>query len=69
MVAHGRAKLARKGCDWILANDVAPGTATFGGDDNRIHRITAAEVDDWPQMTKAEVAERLCREIATTLAR
>ena len=69
VVEHGRAKLARKGCDWILANDVAPGTATFGGDDNRIHRITAAGVDDWPQMTKAEVAERLCHEIATTLAR
>jgi phosphopantothenoylcysteine decarboxylase/phosphopantothenate--cysteine ligase len=69
VVAQGRAKRARKGCDWILANDVAPGTATFGGDDNRIHLITAEGVDDWPQMTKAEVAERLCRQIAVTLAR
>jgi phosphopantothenoylcysteine decarboxylase/phosphopantothenate--cysteine ligase len=67
VVEQGRAKLARKGCDWILANDVAPGTATFGGDDNRIHLITAEGVDDWPQMTKAEVAERLCRQIASTL--
>ncbi|MEQ8355590.1 MAG: bifunctional phosphopantothenoylcysteine decarboxylase/phosphopantothenate--cysteine ligase CoaBC [Kiloniellaceae bacterium] len=69
VVEQGRAKLARKGCDWILANDVAPGTATFGGDDNRIHLISAEGVDDWPQMTKAEVAERLCRQIAATFAR
>ncbi len=69
VVEQGRAKLARKGCDWILANDVAPGTATFGGDDNLIHLITAASVDDWPRMSKAEVAERLCREIAATLTR
>ena len=69
VVEQGRAKLTRKGCDWILANDVAPGTATFGGDDNRIHLITAEGVDDWPQMTKAEVAERLCRQIAVTLGR
>ncbi len=69
VVEQGRAKLARKGCDWILANNVAPGTATFGGDDNLIHLITAAGVDDWPRMSKAEVAERLCREIAATLTR
>ena len=69
VVAHGQAKRTRKGCDWILANDVAPGTATFGGNDNRIHQITADGVTDWPQMTKAEVAERLCREIAGTLGR
>ncbi|GAB4372512.1 MAG: bifunctional phosphopantothenoylcysteine decarboxylase/phosphopantothenate--cysteine ligase CoaBC [Kiloniellaceae bacterium] len=69
VVELGRAKRARKGCDWILANDVAPGTATFGGDDNRIHLITAEGVDDWPQMSKAEVAERLCRQIAATLGR
>jgi phosphopantothenoylcysteine decarboxylase/phosphopantothenate--cysteine ligase len=69
VVEQGRAKLTRKGCDWILANDVAPGTATFGGDTNRIHLITADGVDDWPQMTKAEVAERLCRQIAVTLGR
>jgi len=69
VVEQGRAKLARKGCDWILANDVAPGTATFGGDNNRIHLITAEGVDDWPEMNKAEVAERLCWQIATTLGR
>ena len=69
VVEQGRAKLARKGCDWILANDVAPGTGTFGGDDNRIHLITAGGEDPWPMMTKTEVAERLCRQIAATLGR
>ncbi|MGE5766542.1 MAG: bifunctional phosphopantothenoylcysteine decarboxylase/phosphopantothenate--cysteine ligase CoaBC [Bacteroidota bacterium] len=69
VVEQGSAKRARKGCDWILANDVAPGTATFGGDHNRIHLITAEGVEDWPQMTKAEVAERLCRQIAATFGR
>src|SRR3546814_13870551 len=69
VVEHARLKLDRKGCDWILANDVAPGTATFGGDRNRIQLVTAEGVDDWPQMTKAEVAERLCRQIPATLGR
>ena len=48
---------------------MAPGTGTFGGDHNRIHLITAEGVEDWPQMTKAEVAERLCRQVAATLGR
>jgi len=46
---------------------VAPCTATFGGDDKRIHLITAEGDDYWPRMTKMEVAERLCRQIAATL--
>ena len=69
VVAHARAKLARKGCDWILANDVAPESGTFGGDHNQIHLIRGEAVETWPQMTKAEVATRLCREIAATLGR
>src|SRR5258708_23953573 len=39
VVAHARAKLAKKGCDWILANDVSPGSGTFGGDRNTIHLL------------------------------
>ena len=41
-------KRARKGCDWILANDVSPGTGTFGGDRNTIHLVDAGGVEDWP---------------------
>lgn len=67
VVAYARAKLQRKGCDWLIANDVSPGTGTFGGDDNTVHLVSADTVEDWPRMTKAEVASRLADRIATTL--
>ena len=69
VVAQAQEKLARKGCDWILANDVAPASGTFGGENNQINLIRAEGVEPWPQMTKVAVAERLCREIAATLGR
>jgi phosphopantothenoylcysteine decarboxylase/phosphopantothenate--cysteine ligase len=68
VVANAKAKRQRKGCDWILANDVSPGTGTFGGDRNTIHLIDAAGVEDWPVMTKQEVAARLAERIAAALA-
>jgi phosphopantothenoylcysteine decarboxylase/phosphopantothenate--cysteine ligase len=64
IVDNARAKLARKACDWILANDVSPQTGTFGGDANTIHLIGADLHEVWPEMTKTEVAERLGRRIA-----
>ncbi|HTT78316.1 MAG TPA: bifunctional phosphopantothenoylcysteine decarboxylase/phosphopantothenate--cysteine ligase CoaBC [Stellaceae bacterium] len=67
IVANARAKRARKGCDWILANDVSPGTGTFGGDDNRVHLVDADGVEDWPVMTKTELARRLADRIAAHL--
>ncbi len=54
-----KAKRAKKGCDWIVANDVSPGTGTFGGDANTVHLVDAAGVEDWPQLSKRDVAERL----------
>ena len=67
--AHARAKLARKGCDWILANDVGPGTGTFGGDSNRLLLIRRdGEAEAWPETSKAEAARRLVAEIARELA-
>ena len=68
VVANAQAKRQRKGCDWILANDVAPGTGTFGGDSNTIQLVDANGVEDWPAMTKQEVAARLAERIATALA-
>jgi phosphopantothenoylcysteine decarboxylase / phosphopantothenate---cysteine ligase len=68
VVANAVAKRQRKGCDWILANDVSPGTGTFGGDRNTIHLVDANGVEDWPILTKQEVATRLADRIATTLA-
>jgi phosphopantothenoylcysteine decarboxylase/phosphopantothenate--cysteine ligase len=67
VVANARAKLAKKGCDWILANDVSPGTGTFGGDSNTIHLVDRDGVEDWPVMTKREVAARLAERIAAAL--
>jgi len=67
VVANARLKLAKKGCDWILANDVSPGTGTFGGDNNRIHLVDRDGIEDWPVMTKREVAARLAERIAAAL--
>jgi phosphopantothenoylcysteine decarboxylase/phosphopantothenate--cysteine ligase len=67
VVQHAKTKLKAKGCDWILANDVSPGTGTFGGPENLIHLIDGRGVEDWPRMTKQEVAERLARRVAEAL--
>ena len=64
VVEYARAKLGRKGCDWLVANDVSPGTGTFGGDENTVHLVSADTVDDWPRMSKTQVAERLADRIA-----
>ncbi len=64
VIDHATDKLRRKGCDWILANDVSPTHGVFGGDDNTVHLVTADQVESWPRMAKAEVAERLVRRIA-----
>jgi phosphopantothenoylcysteine decarboxylase / phosphopantothenate---cysteine ligase len=68
LVANATAKRLKKGCDWILANDVSLGTDTFGGDRNTIHLVDANGVEDWPVMTKQEVAARLADRVATKLA-
>jgi phosphopantothenoylcysteine decarboxylase/phosphopantothenate--cysteine ligase len=67
VVEHAHAKRERKGCDWILANDVSPETGTFGGADNTIHLVSADGVEDWPRMFKADVANRLADRIAEKL--
>lgn len=67
VVAHAQAKRKKKGCDWILANDVSPETGTFGGAENTIHLISADGVEDWPRMSKTDVAERLADRIAEQL--
>jgi phosphopantothenoylcysteine decarboxylase/phosphopantothenate--cysteine ligase len=69
LIAHAQAKRARKGCDWILANDVSPASGTFGGDSNTVHLIEEAGVEDWPPLSKQAVAERLAQRIAAHLER
>jgi phosphopantothenoylcysteine decarboxylase/phosphopantothenate--cysteine ligase len=68
IIANASRKRERKGCDWIVANDVSPETDTFGGDANTVHLITADGVEDWPRMAKTAVAERLAERVAETLA-
>jgi len=64
VVENAKEKLKRKGCDWILANDVSPQAGVFGGDSNTIHLVTAGGVDSWPTQTKDEVASNLVARIA-----
>ena len=67
VVAHATAKRLRKGCDWIVANDVSPATGIMGGAENAVHLITEAGTEDWPRLPKPEVATRLARRIAEAL--
>jgi phosphopantothenoylcysteine decarboxylase / phosphopantothenate---cysteine ligase len=68
VTANAKAKLARKGCDWILANDVSPRTGIMGGDRNTIELITAAGIEPWPPQAKEGVAAMLIARIAKELA-
>ena len=64
LVANAIDKRQRKGCDWIVANDVSPAVGTFGGERNTVHLISASGVEDWPTLAKGEVAMRLAGRIA-----
>lgn len=68
VVAHATAKRARKGCDWIVANDVSPATGIMGGSHNTVTLITEDGAEDWPRMDKHAVAARLAARIAEGLA-
>ncbi|MQA65004.1 MAG: bifunctional phosphopantothenoylcysteine decarboxylase/phosphopantothenate--cysteine ligase CoaBC [Alphaproteobacteria bacterium] len=71
VIAQGRAKRAAKGCDWIVANDVSPGTSVFGGDENTVHLIRGADEDQtesWPRLSKDAVAARLADAVARHFA-
>jgi phosphopantothenoylcysteine decarboxylase/phosphopantothenate--cysteine ligase len=76
LIENAKAKIARKGCDWIVANDVSPSTGVMGGDRNTVHLLTRdgastdadhIKVDSWPVMTKEQVATELVARIAQSL--
>jgi len=67
VIANAKAKLLKKGCDWILANDVSPATGIMGGDSNTIHLVSAAGVEDWRPQSKEAVAQTLIERIAAAL--
>lgn len=67
VIANAKAKLRRKGCDWILANDVSPETGIMGGDSNAVHLVNAAGVESWPPQSKDDVAKTLIDRIVAVL--
>ena len=67
VLAHATAKRGRKGCDWIIANDVSAGTGIMGGAENAVTLISDAGAEAWPRMEKANVAKRLAQRIAEAL--
>jgi phosphopantothenoylcysteine decarboxylase/phosphopantothenate--cysteine ligase len=69
VVANAIEKRTKKGCDWIVANDVSPATGTFGGERNTVHLISAEGVQDWPTLSKDRVAMQLAGAIALHLTR
>ncbi|HVV62042.1 MAG TPA: bifunctional phosphopantothenoylcysteine decarboxylase/phosphopantothenate--cysteine ligase CoaBC [Pseudolabrys sp.] len=68
VVANAKAKLAKKGCDWILANDVSPQTGIMGGDSNTITLVTRGGAESWPTQSKDDVARMLIERIAKEIA-
>src|SRR5579872_5777142 len=72
LIENAKTKLARKGCDWIVANDVSPSTGVMGGDRNTVHLLTrhddTIDVDSWPVMTKEQVAAELVAHLAKAVA-
>ena len=68
VLENATAKRLRKGCDWIVANDVSPATGIMGGSENAVTLISEDGAEDWPRMGKDEVARRLAERIASALA-
>ncbi|MGH7050917.1 MAG: bifunctional phosphopantothenoylcysteine decarboxylase/phosphopantothenate--cysteine ligase CoaBC [Acetobacteraceae bacterium] len=66
--ANAEAKRLRKGCDWIIANDVTEASGIMGGEENAVLVVSAAGIEEWPRMLKTEVAGKLAARIAAALA-
>jgi len=64
VIDYAKAKLKKKGCDWIVANDVSPGTGIMGGDRNTVHVIRKEGTESWAEMTKQEVGTALVKQVA-----
>ena len=67
IIEHAKSKLARKGCDWMLANDVSAASGVMGGDINRVHLVTRDGCESWPPQSKEAVARALVARIAQAL--
>jgi len=69
LIANAKEKRLKKGCDWMLANDVSAETGTFGGEDNAIQLIDESGIESWGKISKRDVGERLAQRIALALNR
>jgi phosphopantothenoylcysteine decarboxylase/phosphopantothenate--cysteine ligase len=69
VIANATKKRARKGCDWIVANDVSPETGIMGGSENAVTLITSQGAQGWDRMSKSAVARQLAMKIANALGR
>ena len=67
LIKNAQAKLSKKGCDWIMANDVSPETGTFGSEKNTIHIISKDGVEAWPTLTKEIIGQKISIRIAEFL--
>jgi len=67
VIENATAKRLRKGCDWIVANDVSPATGIMGGTENAVTLISDAGAEEWPRMTKDAVAQKLAARIAAAI--
>ena len=67
VIENAQKKLKKKGCDWVVANDVSPDTGVMGGDENTVHLVTSNGVEDWPLMDKSDVAARLMERVCDEL--
>jgi phosphopantothenoylcysteine decarboxylase/phosphopantothenate--cysteine ligase len=65
---NAAAKRRRKGCDWIVANDVSAASGIMGGEQNEVHLVSESGIEDWPRLDKTEVARRLAARIAEALS-
>ncbi len=68
VIRNATEKRKRKGCDWIIANDVSPATGIMGGDENAVTMISGTGAESWPRMSKSQVAARIAAQIADALA-
>lgn len=69
VIENATAKRLRKGCDWIVANDVSPETGIMGGSENAVTLISDAGAEDWPRMSKSAVATQLAARIADAITK
>lgn len=68
VVANAKAKLAKKGCDWVVANSVSDANPVFGSDENQVYFVTSDKTEEWPKASKQDVAQKLASRIADFFA-